>query len=399
MNEKYTIKIDFKPLRLRQLSESWKAKAESIEAIQFPEIDYKQVLKKIKAASMEAIQRKDVYFRSREKRMLSERLLALDQDNLLDKACVLFKTASDKCIPLNAITFFMKKYSNRNFNEYLHEIIPKVKLPDKNWRAWVKEVDTVFSQDPTATICSKVVNNKIFFEEIDPTFGLIPNTDLHKEVLQKLFLMDVINYLKMYKPSRLVELMQTKKYEGVKRQIIDGGIHAYYDDAVKDRNHLFYQYIKRNIGHPDEFKFKSQWMGISDAAKAQYRQWLIALEIEDFFSNVSGDHERLAYWKRKIKYISAAYKIFGKYDNDPRCLVMRIKKYNFFEFPQKGNALYVYEAEKVELHNRISNVKELKDPDMVVSIHNATFGMIKGRIRHTGRWTSKVDALILAAGK
>jgi|GEM_PF-3004846 len=399
MNQKYQITIDFKPLKIKHMVASWKSRAEAIGEIVFSGIDFRNVLEKIQQASIEDIETNNVFFNTRERLILSEKLAVLEDQDLFDKISTLFAMTSDKRVHLNSMLYFMKNYSITCFNNHLKVKIPTIKLPDEKWPVWVREAETIFSNDPLTSICLEIIKSKIFFENIDQHFGLMPNSTLHADVLKKLFSMDLINYFQLYEPQRLIDLIQTKKYESVMRQVIDSGIRAYHSNALNDRSHVFYHYVKRNIGNPDEFKTKNLWMGISDDAKIKFREWLVSLEIDDFFRNIAGDHERLAYWKRQIKHITTAYKVVGRDDNNPRCLVMKIKQYDFFEFPAKGNALYVYKTGTMNYPDKVTNANELKQRERVVSVYNSTFGQIEGRVIHIGDWTRKVDALIRAAGK
>jgi hypothetical protein len=158
-----------------------------------------------------------------------------------------------------------------------------------------------------------------------------------------------------------------------------------------DEDHKLFSLAKLLLHPPHGIK----WQRLSDAAKYAYKSWSIGTQLESVFES-DRDNKRISFWKRKITDIDEVIEI--QYRGETGALAMTIGKYQFVEFKDIG-AIYVYQANRISIPRRVSNLAELKHKTKVI---RPGFGTQNGEgwIAHQGtRWPHYADKLVKEALK
>ena len=218
---------------------------------------------------------------------------------------------------------------------------------------------------------------KKYFVEVDSKLFIDGISDfINKNYQDKSFFR---NFIKKVLINRLA--FQNLKYlfRIILRKIID-------NDVKLPRFWLIL--IREKLGHPAT-PGNSRWNDIfsdrftNKAVKDKFRELINSIELYDFFEKLSGNRDRLNFWKEYIPYMYRAEAI-KNLDSNP--FIMEFERHTFIEFGRVNNALYCYNK-----------------ADMNIEIAKKTFnlknrGLCDFRFSHIGYWQNNLQDILADRG-
>ncbi|WP_110113066.1 hypothetical protein [Bacillus sp. CGMCC 1.16541] len=156
----------------------------------------------------------------------------------------------------------------------------------KKWRGYL------LSEDPIRFLAKTAYeSDKSFLEELE-TFYLTENFPLFKYVL-----LDVLGFAN--EQFFLEEKELYKKYFAAstneeQQEMTEKLIRQCQLNNVKDLGKFIYEKLKTYRRKP------MLWKNVGEEEKRRFQQWILRLELKDFFSQVNQSHERFMYWKKYI---------------------------------------------------------------------------------------------------
>ncbi|MFC4799469.1 hypothetical protein ACFPA1_08870 [Neobacillus sp. GCM10023253] len=231
-------------------------------------------------------------------------------------------------------------------------------------------------------------SEKNFLEELE-SYYLTDNFPLYKLVLMDVFTFADENffiqekglYKKYFKSATNEE--QQKMAEGL---IKNCKLHN-----VKDLGKMIYERLKTYRRKP------MLWNKVGEDEKKRFANWILKMEIKDFFGNVNTNHERYQYWKKFIVNLEDVI-----VTDNRSTLIMYFSDVVVMEVLGTG-AVYVYTssdfnryfqkkidnmlADREKYQNSYYVPKEVRRPELM----DKYLTVPGGWLTHTGGWQDKFD--------
>lgn len=261
-----------------------------------------------------------------------------------------------------------KRFSNEQSNE---------------WR------DFLVSQDPVHHLAEKAYYNENDFLSVLESFYLTENFSLYKLVL-----MDVFNFADQnffIKEKELYKQYFKDATNEDQQKMADGLIRNCQLNQVKDLGKLVFEKLKTYRRKP------MLWKHVGDEERRRFANWILKLEIRDFFGQVNKDHERFQYWEKFIVNLEDVVVTDGK-----STLIMYFSDVVVIEVLGTG-AVYIYKTstfnkhfqpkvdkmltEKERFEGSWIPPKEVKRSELMDKWEIVSGGWL----RHVGGWQNKFD--------
>lgn len=254
----------------------------------------------------------------------------------------------------------------------------------------LKWKDFLLSQDPVhhlATIAYE--GDKPFLEELE-TFYLNENFPLFKLVLmdvlgfadEDFFIQEKQLYANYFKQSTNEE--QQKMAENL--------IKNCNLNNVKDLGKLIFEKLKTYRRKP------MLWRDVGEEEKKRFHQWILRLELKDFFSQVNQSHERFVYWKKFIHKLEDAV-----VTDEKKTLIMYFSDIVIMEVLGTG-AVYAYDVPTFQRHFQPRIDRMLQEQEQYANhpymrarevkrheLMNKDFIHEGGWLSHRGGWQDTFD--------
>ncbi|UGB33151.1 hypothetical protein [Metabacillus sp. B2-18] len=249
--------------------------------------------------------------------------------------------------------------------------------------------DFLLSKDPVHHLAEKAYYSENDFLSVLESFYLTENFPLYKLVL-----MDVFNFADQdffIKEKELYKKYFKEATNEEQQKMADGLIRNCQLNQVKDLGKLVFEKLKTYRRKP------MLWKYVGEEEKKRFANWILKLEIKDFFGQVNKDHERFQYWEKFIVNLEDVVVTDGK-----STLIMYFSDVVVIEVLGTG-AVYIYKtstfnkhfqpkvdkmlAEKERLDGSWIPPKEVKRSELMDKWEIVSGGWL----RHVGDWQSKFD--------
>lgn len=200
----------------------------------------------------------------------------------------------------------------------------------KNWREFL------VSKDPVHFLAERAYfSEKEFLNQLE-SFYLTENFPIFK-----LILMDVFNFADQdffIKEKELYKKYFKEATNEDQQKMTDGLIRNCQLNKVKDLGKLVFEKLKTYRRKP------MLWKYVGEEEKKRFANWILKLEIRDFFGQVNKDHERFQYWEKFIVNLEDVVVTEGK-----TTLIMYFPDVVVMEVLGTG-AVYVYKTQTFNRH-------------------------------------------------
>jgi hypothetical protein len=251
------------------------------------------------------------------------------------------------------------------------------------WNAFVQ------SNDPVHYLAVQAYeSNNNFLQELESYF-LTDNFPLYKYVLMDVFTFADENFFlkekEMYK-----RYFKTATNEEQQR-MAEGLIKNCKLNNVKDLGKLIFEKLKTYRRKP------MLWKQVGEKEKKRFANWILKMEIKDFFGNINTNHERYKYWKKFIVNLEDVV-----VTDNRSTLIMYFPDVVVMEVLGTG-AVYVYKTseftryyqkkidtmltEKEKYQNSFYVPREVKRSELMDKYHTVPGGWLT----HTADWQFKFD--------
>lgn len=255
----------------------------------------------------------------------------------------------------------------------------------KKWRNFLLSKDPVHHLAETA-----YYSEKGFLEELE-TFYLTENFPLYKYVIMDVFRFADEDFFIKEKDLYKKYFLQATNEE--QQKMADGLIRNCRLNTVQDLGKLIYEKLKTYRRKP------MLWKLVGEEEKQRFANWIMRLEIKDFFIGVNKDHERYQYWEKFVGKLEDVVVTDHK-----STLIMYFPDVVVMEVLGKG-AVYVYYTDEFEKHfqpkinqmlaerekyaNSWRQPREVKRSELM----NKNLIVPGGRLIHIppGRWQRRFD--------
>ena len=231
-------------------------------------------------------------------------------------------------------------------------------------------------------------SDKGFIEELS-TYYLTENMPLFKYVL--LDVLKIADEDFFIKEKKLYKKYFSDASNLEQQDMAENLIKKCKLNRVEDLGKLIYEKLKTYRRKP------TLWKNVSEDEKRRFANWIMRLELKDFFEQVDKSHERYQYWKKFIFKLEDVVVTDGK-----RTLVMYFADVVIIEVLATG-AVYIYNhykfkryfqqkvdkylADKEKTYPRGFFPKELKRSELMDKGH-----IVKGGwLTHIGKWQERFD--------
>jgi len=254
----------------------------------------------------------------------------------------------------------------------------------KEWR------DFLVSQDPVHHLAEKAYYSENDFLSVLESFYLTENFPLYKLVL-----MDVFNFADQeffIKEKELYKKFFKEATNEDQQKMADGLIRNCQLNQVKDLGKLVFEKLKTYRRKP------MLWKYVGDEEKKRFANWILKLEIKDFFGQVNKDHERFQYWEKFIVNLEDVV-----VTDEKSTLIMYFSDVVVMEVLGTG-AVYVYKtstfnknfqpkidrmlAEREKTERSWMKPREVKRSELM----EKSLIIRGGWLVHSGGWQMKFDA-------
>ena len=156
--------------------------------------------------------------------------------------------------------------------------------------------------------------------------------------------------------------------------------------------------IREKLGHPAT-PGNSRWNDIfndetlNQKVKDEFRIQINTIELYDFFEKLSGDRDRLEFWKEYIPYMYRA-EMIKNVDSNP--FIMEFERHTFIEFGRTNNALFCYSKADINIEVVLNKVKANRYKDSKHYSSQVTDSLKNNRYRrdlrfsHSGNWQNRL---------
>ncbi|MCM3569308.1 hypothetical protein [Neobacillus mesonae] len=148
------------------------------------------------------------------------------------------------------------------------------------------------SQDPVHHLAVRAYHSDDNFLEELESYYLTDNFPLYKLVLMEVFTFADESFF--IKEKGLYKKYFNSATNEEQQKMAEGLIKNCKLNNVKDLGKLIYERLKTYRRKP------MLWNKVRDEEKRRFANWILKMEIRDFFGNVNTNHERYQYWKKFI---------------------------------------------------------------------------------------------------
>lgn len=272
-----------------------------------------------------------------------------------------------------------------SFHSHAEKIEKKFSEKDsKKWRGFLQSEDPVHYLAETAYFSEKGI-----LKELE-TFFLTENLPLYKYVMMDIFRFAEEDFF--IKEKNLYKSFFVQATNEEQQKMAEGLIRNCRLNRVQDLGKLIFEKLKTYRRKP------MLWSQVGEEEKTRFANWIMRLEIKDFFGGVNKDHERFQYWEKFIGKLQDVVVTDNK-----STLIMYFSDVVIMEVLGTG-AVYVYYTDVFEKHfqtkinqmltqrERFANswvqVKEVKRSQLM----DKTLIVPGGWLRHHADWQYKFDA-------
>lgn len=268
----------------------------------------------------------------------------------------------------------------------IHQDALKRRLSDEQNGKWK---NFLLSKEPVRHLAEQAYHSdEGFLKELD-SFYLTENFPLYKFVLMEVFTFASEDFF--MKEKEMYRKYFSSATNEEQQQMAEGLIKNCKLNHVKDLGKLVYEKLKTYRRRP------MLWKLVREEEKKRFANWILKLEIKDFFGNVNTNHERYQYWKKFIVNLEDVV-----VTDNRSTLIMYFSDVVVMEVLGTG-AVYVYStsvfnryyqkkiddmlAEREKHQHSWFKPRDVKrhalmDQDLTVS---------GGWLRHVGGWQDKFD--------
>ncbi|EPR27899.1 hypothetical protein QWV57_07075 [Geobacillus zalihae] len=274
------------------------------------------------------------------------------------------------------------RYAYASHIEKIEKRMEKEK--SEKWRRYLSSKDPIVYLATTAYESEKGI-----LEELE-TFYLTKNFPLFKLVLMEIFqLADESFFLKEQELYRDMFVSSTNEQQ---QKMANALIKKCKLNHVKPLGRLIFEKLQTYHRKP------MLWRYVGEEEKQRFAQWIMRLELKDFFGGVNKNHERFQYWEKFIPKLEDVV-----VTDERTTLIMYFHDVVIMEVLGTG-AVYIYRADVFRRHfqpkidrmlaereqfankawRKVREVKrtELMDRDLTIP---------GGWLRHNGGWQWKFD--------
>jgi hypothetical protein len=313
---------------------------------------------------------------------IKENLLLVIKDNAKNEKR-LFKVLVDSIYQSCDLEdlWSLMKYSYAIHQDKIHKRFSDKQIT--NWNAFVR------SNNPVHHLAVQAYeSDNEFLQELESYF-LTDNFPLYKYVLMDVFTFADENFFlkekEMYK-----RYFKTATNEEQQR-MAEGLIKNCKLNNVKELGKLIFEKLKTYRRKP------MLWKQVGEEEKKRFANWILKMEIKDFFGNINTNHERYKYWKKFIVNLEDVV-----VTDNRSTLIMYFPDVVVMEVLGTG-AVYVYKtsefnryyqkkidtmlAEKEKYQNSFYVPREVKRSELMDKYRTIPGGWLA----HTGDWQFKFD--------
>lgn len=171
----------------------------------------------------------------------------------------------------------------------MHQDNLKKRLSDEqalNWKEFL------LSKDPVRHLAKEAYESeKGFLEELE-SYYLTENFPLYRLVLMEVF--SIANEDFFIKEKKMYKSYFISATNEEQQKMAEGLIRNCKLNNVKDLGKMVYEKLKTYRRKP------MLWKMVGEEEKKRFANWILRLEIKDFFGNINTNHERYQYWKKFI---------------------------------------------------------------------------------------------------
>ncbi|MFC0297557.1 hypothetical protein [Geobacillus jurassicus] len=254
----------------------------------------------------------------------------------------------------------------------------------EKWRRYL------LSKDPIVYLATTAYESeKGILDELE-TFYLTKNFPLFKLVLMEIFqLADESFFLKEQDLYRELFVSSTNEQQ---QKMANALIKKCKLNHVKPLGRLIFEKLQTYHRKP------MLWRYVGEEEKRRFAQWIMRLELKDFFGGVNKNHERFQYWEKFIPKLEDVV-----VTDERTTLIMYFRDVVIMEVLGTG-AVYIYRADVFRRHfqpkidrmlaerERFANkawlkVREVKRAELM----DRNLTIPGGWLRHNGGWQRKFD--------
>lgn len=231
-------------------------------------------------------------------------------------------------------------------------------------------------------------SEKGFLKELE-TFYLTENFPLYKLVLMEVFTLANEDFF--IKEKEMYKRYFKDATNEEQQKMADGLIKNCKLNHVKDLGKLIYERLKTYRRKP------MLWKQVGEEEKKRFANWILKMEIKDFFGNINTNHERYKYWKKFIVNLEDVV-----VTDNRSTLILYFPDVVVMEVLGTG-AVYVYKSSEFQRHyqKKIDTMltekekyeksfyvpKEVKRSELMDKYRIVPGGWLK----HAGDWQWKFD--------
>ncbi|WP_042355656.1 hypothetical protein [Bacillus rubiinfantis] len=146
-------------------------------------------------------------------------------------------------------------------------------------------------EEPVHYLAVQAYESENFLEELE-TYYLTDNFPLYKQVLTDVF--TFANEHFFIKENELYKKYFKTATNDEQQKMAEGLIKNCKLHNVRDLGKLIYERLKTYRRKP------MLWNKVGEEEKKRFANWILKMEIKDFFGDVNTNHERYKYWKKFI---------------------------------------------------------------------------------------------------
>ncbi|WP_419392702.1 hypothetical protein [Cytobacillus praedii] len=268
----------------------------------------------------------------------------------------------------------------------IHQDTLKRRLSVEQASSWK---DFLLSKDPVRHLATEAYGSeKGFLEELE-SYYLTENFPLYRLVLMEVFSIAIEDFF--IKEKKTYKSYFNSATNEEQQKMAEGLIKNCKLNNVKDLGKLVYEKLKTYRRKP------MLWKMVGEEEKKRFANWILRLEIKDFFGNINTNHERYQYWKKFIVNLEDVVIIDNR-----STLIMYFPDVVVMEVLGTG-AVYVYSTsvfnknyqgkldkmlkEREKYQDSYYEPKDVKRSELMDKYRTVTGGWLI----HSGDWQFKFD--------
>jgi hypothetical protein len=269
----------------------------------------------------------------------------------------------------------------------IHEEKIQKRFTEKQKANWEEFID---SKDPVHHLAVSAYGSENgFLKELESYF-LTENFPLYKYVLMDIFTFADESFF--VKEKEIFKKFFKTATNEEQQKMADGLIKNCKLNTVKELGKVIFEKLKTYRRKP------MLWKQVGDAEKRRFANWILKMEIKDFFGNINTNHERYQYWKKFTVNLEDVV-----VTDNRSTIIMYFPDVVIMEVLGTG-AVYVYKtsefnrhfqkkiddmlAEKEKFQNKYFFPREVRRSELMDKYCTVQGGWLV----HTGDWQFKFDS-------